>query len=265
MNRTFPAVLWTLALVFTGCTRPVPAPPVPPRAERSASAEERQEAPRAERAAEVSFDTRRDGEFARFVQKTAGPLLGKLAVGIERKGALRIQLGEATSPEDTLPLTKSLLAGARKDFPDKAITLSVYDPKGEPILKAYMHPEQGVRYEVARGGEAGQGDSQPKSADARTAQAGSTVKDRHFAEWAMKKGQRYLRYVEADLERGGRLWFGVTQAVEPDDVSQLTKALLEGARTEFPRRELTATVFDPEGERIGRATLDANGKVRWAR
>ena len=48
-------------------------------------------------------------------------------------------------------------------------------------------------------------------------------------------------------------------------LKQLTKALLEGARTEFPRRELTATVFDPEGERIGRATLSADGHIHWAR
>ena len=28
----------------------------------------------------------------------------------------------------------------------------------------------------------------------------------------------YLRYVEADLERNGRLWFGVTPDVKPADV-----------------------------------------------
>ncbi len=67
------------------------------------------------------------------------------------------------------------------------------------------------------------------------------------------------------MEHRGRLWFGVTRAVEPDDVSGLAKALLEGARTEFPRRELTATVFDPDGERIGRATLGADGQLRWVR
>jgi hypothetical protein len=260
MNRPLLPVLWAFAFFATGCARPAP----PPRTEHPAPTPG-QHAGSPERAAEVSYDTPHDGEFARFVQQTAGPLLSKVAVGIEHKGTLRIQLGEATSPEDTLPLTKSLLAGARKDFPGKPITLSVYDPQGEPILKAYSDPEHGVRYEVARGRDDGQGAAHAKAAGAATSQAGSTAKDRQFAEWAMRKGQRYLRYVEADLEHRGRLWFGVTRAVEPDDVSELTKALLEGAHTEFPRRELTATVFDPEGERIGRATLTADGRLRWAR
>ena len=64
-----------------------------------------------------------------------------------------------------------------------------------------------------------------------------------------------LRYVEADLERHGRLWFGITREVKPADVRPLTQSLLEGARKEFPSGDLVATVFDPDGERIGRAHL----------
>jgi len=90
-----------------------------------------------------------------------------------------------------------------------------------------------------------------------------TEEDRKFALWAEEHGNSYLRYVEADLEKHGRLWFGVTREVKPADVPELTRSLLEGARKEFPRGDLVATVFDPEGERIGRAQLAADGKVRW--
>ena len=47
------------------------------------------------------------------------------------------------------------------------------------------------------------------------------------------------------------------------DVKPLTRSLLEGARKEFPGRDLVATVFDPEGERIGRARLGRDGEVHW--
>lgn len=250
-----------------GC---IPAAPPAPRAQTDEAPFSRPEPPRPTPAApkaEVSFDTERDGRFAEFVgTKTAG-MVSKVAVAVENRGQMRVQLGESTAPEDTLPLTKSLLEGARKDFPDRAITLSVFDPQGELVLKANYRPGQGVRYEVARGEHGGDGAQRPDPAT-RTApagQAGTTDKDRRFAEWAMGKGGTYLRYVEADLEHRGRLWFGVTGAVEPSDLSALTEALLQGARTEFPRRELTATVFDPEGKRVGPATLSRDGKVQWAR
>lgn len=71
--------------------------------------------------------------------------------------------------------------------------------------------------------------------------------------------------MQADLERHGRLWFGVTRQVKPDDVPELTRSLLEGARTEFPDRPLQAVVFDLEGERIGTAALGPDGKVNWSR
>jgi len=220
---------------------------------------------------EVSADTDRDRRFGEFVKKTAGGMLKAVAVGIERKNVLRVELGEATAPEDTLPLTKSLLSGARKDFPGQPITVSVYDPTGEPILKALYEPEEGVRYEVAHSkGSPGrisppaQPGGEAKTATRSVPRGGLSDKDRQFADWAMKKGGDYLRYVEADLERKGRLWFGITRAVKPDDVPALTKSLLEGARTEFPRRELTATVFDPDGERIGNATLSRDGDIKWA-
>ncbi len=221
---------------------------------------------------EVSGDTDRDRRFGEFVQKTAGGMLKAVAVGIERKNELRVELSEATAPEDTLPLTKGLLSGARKDFPGQPITVSVYDPTGEPILKAFYEPEEGVRYEVAQSKDSPRrkSSSTRPGGDASTAtrsapRGGLSDKDRQFADWAMNKGGDYLRYVEADLERKGRLWFGINRAVKPEDVPALTKSLLEGARTEFPRRELTATVFDPEGERIGNATLSRDGEIKWVR
>ena len=55
----------------------------------------------------------------------------------------------------------------------------------------------------------------------------------------------------------------MTREVKPADVRQLTRSLLEGARKDSPRQDLVATVFDPEGERIGKAHLGADGRVRW--
>lgn len=264
----------TCGLVFTlaGCGPATMEPP--PRALPSPTTQSppsRETDHRGVAGIEVSADTERDRRFGEFVRKTAGGMLKAVAVGIERKNVLRVELSEATAPEDTLPLTKGLLNGARKDFPGQPITVSVYDPSGEPILKALYEPEEGVRYEVAQSKDSPRrstssarpgGDA---STTARSApRGGLSDKDRQFADWAMNKGGDYLRYVEADLERKGRLWFGITRAVKPADVPALTKSLLEGARTEFPRRELTATVFDPDGDRIGNATLSRDGDIKWA-
>ncbi len=129
----------------------------------------------------------------------------------------------------------------RKDFGDRALTLSVYDPQGEPILRAHVEPGGGVRYQVVHDG----GESRPSSgapvSGVRTpadplARSGRTEADRRFAEWAEEHGRRYLRYVQADVERHGRLWFGVTRDVKPTDVPELTRSLLEGAHREFPRQ-----------------------------
>jgi hypothetical protein len=273
MRRLLLAPLGCLLLLGAGCDRPAPPPRTSPPA---TSHESSRPAERPDRAgthkAELSFDTPHDEKFAKFVAATAGNMVRKVAVGIERKGVMRVQLGESAAPEDTLPLTKSLLAGARKDFPGKPITVSVYDPAGEPILKAHYQSDTGVRYEVARSDHAADtnrprpdGPADAGGGTAGVSQSGTTEKDRRFAEWATEKGQRYLRYVQADLEQRGRLWFGVTREVAPADVSDLAKALLQGARTEFPGRELTATVFDPDGERIGKASLDRSGTVHWSR
>jgi hypothetical protein len=187
-------------------------------------------------------------------------MIKKAAVGIENKGELKIEISRAVEPDDTLPLTKSLMAGARKDFPDRPITLSLYDPQGAPILKARYRPGEGVHYQIAHGN----GTSAPKATDNDPLKRGGvTERDQAFAAWAEEHGKTLLRYVEADLERHGRLWFGVTRDVKPADVRPLTKSLLEGARKEFPKGELVATVFDPEGERIGKAHLERDGEVRW--
>jgi len=194
----------------------------------------------------------------------------KAAVGLDKRGVLRIELDRSVAPEDTLELTKSILAGAKRDFPDRPFTLSVFDPKGDPILNAHYRPDHGVQYQMAGGGTAeprhdGE-QSQKKDPGAPTdplTRSGITEADRRFASWAEEHGRAYLRYVEADLEKHGRLWFGVTRDVKPADVPELTKSLLEGAQKEFPRRDLVATVFDPEGERIGKAHLGADGRVHW--
>jgi hypothetical protein len=225
-------------------------------------------------AADISWDTERDHQFAEFLREKSGGMIHKAAVGIERKGLLQIELDQSVAPEDTLSLTKSVLAGARKDFPDQPIVVKVFDPRGEPILTARYRPDHGVSYQIAHGGSEpggthGDRGSEPSARGDRDskndplARSGVTEKDRKFAVWAEEHGRDYLRYVQADLERHGRLWFGVTRDVKPADVPELTKSLLEGAMKEFPSRELTATVFDPNGERIGKAHLDSRGRVRW--
>ena len=215
---------------------------------------------------EVSWDTPKDERFAEFLRDNSGGMIGKAAVGIERKGRLEVVLDRSVAPEDTLDMTKSLMAGARKDFPDRAFTLAVFDPQEAPILKAHVDPSQGVRYELANGdGGARSGGPAPVESPVANEDEGPSKRDQQFAEWAMRTGKEYLRYVQADIERHGRLWFGVTSDVKPADVPGLTKSLLEGARSEFPRGELMATVFDPEGEKIGRATLGHDGEVRWER
>jgi len=167
-------------------------------------------------------------------------------------------------------LTKSIMAGARSDFPNKPITLSVYDPAGDLILKAHYRPDHGIHYEIAHEKST---PLKPAENPATTAEQGTSAEvlarsgvteaDRKFVSWAEEHGRAFLRYVQADLEKHGRLWFGVTRDVKPSDVPDLTRSLLEGAQKEFPRRDLTATVFDPEGERIGKAHLGSDGHVRW--
>lgn len=253
--RTTETAPWPRAEPTTA--RPAPAAPTQDVIPRG-----RQENPR------FSYDTEKDRRFADFLREKSGGMVRQAAVGVEREGKLRIQVDRSVSPDETLPLTTSILAGARKDFPDRAFILSVYDPEGEPILRARVDPEGGVRYQVVHD----EGESRPSS-DARSpgpgaptdplARSGRTDADRKFADWAEEHGRRYLRYVQADIERHGRLWFGMTRDFKPADVPDLTRSLLEGAHREFPGKEVVATVFDPGGERIGRAHLGTDGRVQW--
>ena len=263
MNRTI-ILGCTLSIALSGCM-PKGAETAAPSTGATARTPVAVQRPRA---AEISWDTDRDRVFAEFLRDKTGGMVRKAAVGIERRGEVRIALDQSAAPDDTLPLTKSIMAGARRDFPDRAITLSVYDPNGDPVLKARYRPGEGVQYQIAHDGAATRRDgAEPGRAAESDPQTrkGVTEADRRFAAWAEEHGHAFLRYVQADLERHGRLWFGVTREVKPEDVRQLTQSLLEGARKEFPRRDLVATVFDPEGERIGKAHLGADGRVRWER
>lgn len=238
------------------------ARPIPSSPRRDVIPPDRQEHPK------YSYDTEKDRRFADFLRDNSGGMVRQAAVGVERSGKVRIQLDRTASPDDTLPLTKSIVSGARKDFPGRAFILSVYDPEGAPILRARVADDGDVRYEVAHDeGEkaASPRDASPGSGPATDplARPGRTEADRKFAAWAEDHGRKYLRYVQADLERHGRLWFGVTRDVRPDDVPDLTRSLLEGAHREFPAKDIVATVFDPSGERIGRAHLGSDGQTRW--
>jgi len=278
MDRSLLLLACASLIAWTGCeppaNEPVTAPVLSRPAESPTVATRPVREPTASRTAvpEVSWDTDRDGTFAQFLRDKSGGMIRKAAVGIEKRGILRIELDQSVAPEDTLDLTKSIVAGARRDFPDRPFTVSVYDPGGAPILKAHYRPEHGVQYQIAHQTEGssspGRGDGQASEESRGTpadplARSGVTEADRKFASWAEEHGKAYLRYVEADLEKHGRLWFGVTRDVKPADVPELTKSLLQSAQKEFPRRDLVATVFDPEGERIGKAHLGADGDVRW--
>lgn len=270
MNRYQPRpsrpILFLALLLSAGCHRGT-GEAVPERSSGGGVAEapaspqrdvippDRQENPR------YSYDTDKDRRFADFLRENSGGMVRQAAVGIDKAGKLRVQLDRTASPDDTLPLTKSILAGARKDFPGHPFVLSVYDPQGEPVLRARVAEGGDVRYEVVHD-EGGRAPATGGTSDP-VARSGRSDADRKFAEWAEEHGHKYLRYVQADLERSGRLWFGVTRDVKPNDVPELTKSLLEGAHNAFPRREIVATVFDPDGERIGRAKLGSDGEVRW--
>ena len=265
MTRNLPTALAFSTLLAAGCLPDAPSPP--PAVSRPDDRGSSAPAPRPR--AELSWETDRDQRFAEFVRDRSAGMVKAVAVAIEKKGQLRVEIDKSVAPDDTLDLTKSLMAGARKDFPDRPITLSLYDPKGEPILKARYKPGQGVNYQIAhdtarREEETASPAAAAPSADPMT-RSGVTEADRKFATWAEEHGKAYLRYVEADLEKHGRLWFGVTREVKPADVPELTKSLLEGARKEFPKGELVAKVFDPEGEPIGKAHLGTNGKITWER
>ena len=252
-----------LATAVLGCLRSAPEPANVPEA--PAREVRRPNYPEAARpVADISWDTDRDRTFAEFLRAKSGGMLRKAAVGIDRKGQLQIELDRSVAPEDTLDLTKSVLAGARKDFPGQPITMRVFDPNGQPILTARYRSDQGVTYQLAHASNTSPepARSQDRVSDSRS-ESGVTESDRKFAAWAEEHGRAYLRYVQADLERNGRLWFGVTREVRQADVPQLTKSLLEGAMKEFPRRTLTAIVFDPNGERIGKAMLDSRDRIRW--
>ena len=270
---TFSGLILGIGLIG-GCsptTIDAPTPQSPPSVSRPA---ERPSTPTVRAGTtEISWDTDRDRPFAEFLRDKSGGMLRKASVGIERRGSFQVVLDRSVAPDDTLDLTKSLMAGARKDFPDKPITLAVFDPSGELILRARYKVGQGVNYQIAHEGQdQAQGsrhtleDEASKPAAAPTSnRSGVTAADRKFAEWAEEHGKSYLRYVEADLEKHGRLWFGVTRDVKPADVPDLTKSLLEGARKEYPRGELVATVFDPDGNKIGKAHLTGDSSIRWER
>ena len=124
-----------------------------------------------------------------------------------------------------------------KDFPDRPITLSLYDPQDAPILKARYRPGEGVHYQIAPGKSQGQTPattSTSKPAGDPLTRGGVTERDQAFAAWAETHGKSMLRYVEADLERHGRLWFGVTRDVKSEEVRPLTTSLLRRCES-FPR------------------------------
>ena len=111
----------------------------------------------------------------------------------------------------------------------------LYDPQDAPILKARYRPGEGVHYQIGAGKSQGQTPattSTSKPAGDPLTRGGVTERDQAFAAWAETHGKSMLRYVEADLERHGRLWFGVTRDVKPEEVRPLHR-LCRAVREEF--------------------------------
>lgn len=275
MNRIYAIAAVFAILAGAGCNpMATEAPPRP----RQAPVEARRPAPpapgpTASRPAggfEMRADTPHDRVYAEYLRDKAGGMLRGARVGVERKQLVEVKLDRSVPPEDTRELTKSLLSGIRKEFPGKPFRLKVFDPNGKGILTATYDPETGVQ--LRRGTENRQSAEDhtasnappPPAPDPNSADPSEkTGKDREFEKWALGKAHQYLRYVDANLDREGKVWLGVTKETRPGDVKDLTRSLLEGAQQEFPRRELVATVFDPNGDKIGHATLSRDGSVDW--
>src|SRR3954470_11123406 len=102
LQRTImkPSILFTVCTALTllcGCDLP---PGVPVKVESRPVIEPRPTSrvdggvSHNERTAEISFDTARDERFAEFAGKAAEGMIRKIAVGIDRRGVMRIELGE---------------------------------------------------------------------------------------------------------------------------------------------------------------------------
>ena len=149
MNRTI-VLGCTLSIALSGCM-PKGAETAAPSTGATAQTPVAVQRPRA---AEISWDTDRDRVFAEFLREKSGGMVRKAAVGIERAAKLRIELDRSVAPEDTLPLTKSIMAGARRRLPRPADHPVGLRPQGEPILKARYRPGDGVQYQIAHDGAA---------------------------------------------------------------------------------------------------------------
>src|SRR4051812_13861113 len=127
MKRPPIAFACLAVLAIAGCPPTAVEPVAPPSSPSISRPDERRVYPAPDRPTTpvISFDDNdRDKAFANFLRDHSGGMIAEATVGIEKKGLLRVVLDRSVAPEDTLELTKSLMAGARKDFPDRPITLA---------------------------------------------------------------------------------------------------------------------------------------------
>lgn len=218
--------------------------------------------------AEITGDTDQDRAFGKIVELHSEGMIARASIGLERLGLLRLVLDRSASPEQVLGMTRKLLRAARKDYPERPISLALFDPGEEPILKARFRPGHGVRYEVVhrKPGEVQPG-GEPSTIEtpghdvASISTSGETDKDRIFAAWAAKQGGPRLRYVEANVERNGRLWIGLASDANP---AELVKMIFDKAQDEFQREDLVAMAFDTEGRPVGKARVVSGGVIDWS-
>jgi hypothetical protein len=269
MHRSPKSAVCLALVALTGCLRS-PTGPALVGPSSGPSVRRIYPAPGTPTTAVVSSDTDRDMTFGGFLIEHSGGRIARAAVGIEKAGMLRVDLDRSAIPDDVLGMTRTLMDRARGDFPDRSIHLAIFDPGREPILKVQFRPGQGVRYQIAhpqpvdRNPDPG-ADSAPAAirSGARIARSAVTGRDREFADWASEQGRAYLHYLEVDLEHNGRIWFGVGRQVKPADLPGLTRLIMERARDQFPGGDLKASVFDPEGERIGKARVGPTREIHW--
>jgi hypothetical protein len=204
-------------------------PPLPPPSydePRDAIPRERQEHPR------FSWGTEKDHRFADFLRDNSGGMVREAAVGLEKRGLVRVELDRSVAPDDTLDLTRSVLAGARRDFSDQPITLKVYDPSGDLILRAYHRPGHGVHSGAPRRDvEAGVGEAfhpeqlSPDQAEPQCRAAAQRMQPSERAEIAqdLMSGLQERGLAPCWLQKLLGLGSADPNRASPDDVARLTE------------------------------------------
>lgn len=93
-------------------------------------------------------NTRAGQDFGAWVTQTAGGLVQDAYVRDEDK--LGVVITPQVDPKDVKPLARSLVSGFQKNFPDRDLTILVYAPDKQLILKAeYNKLSNNIQYNAS--------------------------------------------------------------------------------------------------------------------